>query len=277
MFRIGSFCGATGDGLPVVREIVERGMIDVLTCDWRHASTELLAACVDNDIRVLIDPGESGPARCAAEIEQTVSECNVAHITGGAFDDLVPLARLADGATRVDVERRPDALHAPLSARPIAEALYEGADVVVANAVDVAAPRAIGMWHYGWTAQDLIELTGATLCGLALRGASDLRTAELFKDGRVLITKPPGVEGPIEADVVLAALLAEFTGGRHANGDVTVARDAVHISQETADRVRIEPRPGLPPLWQLPVVVCYGEREVPGLLPAHAVRQSVVG
>ncbi|MEV4110221.1 acyclic terpene utilization AtuA family protein [Nonomuraea sp. NPDC049695] len=121
-------------------------------------------------------------------------------------------------------------------AKEIAAALSQGADVVgTAPGCCPAAPVvAAGMWHYGWTRNDLGALAGATVAGLVLVAQPGPCAVEISRDGR----------GSLDGDVTAAraCLAARFSGGRYRTPEVTVPLESVRLSQEAPSRILITAR-----------------------------------
>ena len=161
----------------------------------------------------------------------------------------------------------PLAANAYLGAWGIVDCLNGGADVVVTGRVTdasvIVGPAAA---HFGWGRTDYDALAGAVAaghvieCGIQATGGNysfftevaDLGyagfpLAEIHADGSSVITKHPGTGGQVSVDTVTAQLLYEITGARYANPDVTMRVDSIGLSDDGADRVRIDGVVGEPP------------------------------
>ncbi|MBN6055639.1 acyclic terpene utilization AtuA family protein, partial [Nonomuraea sp. RK-328] len=126
-------------------------------------------------------------------------------------------------------------------AEAIARELRDGVDVVLTAPGDPASVVvAAGMWHYGWTSEDVGALAGATVAGLALAGQRAPCVMEIRRDGGAAL------DGDVKVDAVLACLAARFRAGRYPTPVVTVLLDSVRLSQEAPCRVRIAPCAGEP-------------------------------
>jgi hypothetical protein len=148
----------------------------------------------------------------------------------------------------------------------IAEALREGADVVVTGRVTdaalVAGPAAA---HFGWGREDWDALAGAVVaghileCGAQATGGNyaffheiDARhpgfpIAEMNADGSSVITKHSGTGGAVTVETVTAQLLYEIGSPRYAGPDVTTRFDTIELAQDGEDRVRVSGVKGEPP------------------------------
>ncbi|MER7370206.1 acyclic terpene utilization AtuA family protein [Nonomuraea wenchangensis] len=122
-------------------------------------------------------------------------------------------------------------------AEEIAGQLFRGMDVVLIEpgSCPAAPVMAAGMWHYGWTGDDLGALAGAAVAGLALAAQPGPCAVEIGRDGR------SSLDGHVTAAAVRASLADRFAGGRYRTPQVTVPLDAVRLSQEAPRRVRIAP------------------------------------
>ncbi len=198
--RIANCSGFFGDRVSAAREMVEGGPIDVLTGDWLaeltmyilhktrsrsggYAGTflrqmeEVLPSCIERGITVVSNAGGLNPEGLADAVRELAArqgvDVRVASVTG---DDIT--ARIGDlrgaGERFVNVdtgEPLPEAApvvtaNAYLRARPIADALAAGAQVVVTGRVTDAA-LAVGpaLHAFGWADEDHDAIAGAVVAG----------------------------------------------------------------------------------------------------------------
>ncbi|MGP3958722.1 acyclic terpene utilization AtuA family protein [Nonomuraea sp. 3N208] len=301
--RIANCSGFYGDRLSAAREMVEGGPIDVLTGDWLAELTMLILAgnrlkgrpgyaptflrqledvlgpCLDKGIKIVSNAGGLDPAGCAEAVHELAARLGlspkVAYVTG---DDLTgrPLDLVnADTGERLDAT--PLTANAYLGGRPIAAALWAGADVVVTGRVtDAALVTGPGMWRYGWGPGDLDALAGSVVaghvieCGCQATGGNyaffqevpDLARcgfpiAELRADGSAVITKHPGTGGLVSIGTVTAQLVYEIGGPRYPGPDVVARFDTITLSEDGPDRVLVSGARGEPPPDTLKVAVNY--------------------
>ena len=286
LVRIGNCSGFYGDRLSAMREMLTGGDLDFLTGDYLaeltmlilardrakapergYAKTfltqleECLGAALDRGVRIVANAGGLNPAGLATAVgslaERLGLNVRVAHVVG---DDLVARADELGFGT-------PLAANAYLGAWGIVDCLNGGADVVVTGRVTdasvIVGPAAA---HFGWGRTDYDALAGAVAaghvieCGIQATGGNysfftevaDLGyagfpLAEIHADGSSVITKHPGTGGQVSVDTVTAQLLYEITGARYANPDVTMRVDSIRLSDDGADRVRIDGVVGEPP------------------------------
>ena len=157
--------------------------------------------------------------------------------------------------------------NAYLRARPIADALAAGAQVVVTGRVtDAALVVGPALHAFGWSDGDLDALAGAVVaghvieCGAQCCGGNyaffeeipgreriGFPLAELRADGSSVITKHPGTGGAVTVGTVTAQLLYEIGGPRYLSPDAVARFDTIELAQEGRDRVRISGVRGEPP------------------------------
>ena len=286
LVRIGNCSGFYGDRLAAMREMLTGGDLDFLTGDYLAELTMLILArdrakapergyaktfltqledclgiALDRGVRIVANAGGLNPAGLATAVRSLVERLGlnvrVAHVEG---DDLVARAEQLGFGT-------PLAANAYLGAWGIVDCLNCGADVVVTGRVTdasvIVGPAAA---HFGWGRTDYDALAGAVAaghvieCGTQATGGNysfftevaDLTyagfpLAEIRADGSSVITKHPGTGGQVSVDTVTAQLLYEITGARYANPDVTLRVDSIRLSDDGADRVRIDGVVGEPP------------------------------
>ncbi len=301
VLRIGNCSGFFGDRAHAAREMVEGGPIDVLTGDWLAELTmyilhktrersggyartflreleEVLPACVERGITVVSNAGGLHPEGLAAAVGELARRQGLdVHVASVSGDDITPgLAALrAQGEEFVNLdtgERLPaDAAvvtaNAYLRARPIADALAAGAQVVVTGRVtDAALVVGPALHAFEWSDGDLDAIAGAVVaghvieCGAQCCGGNyaffeevpdreriGFPLAELHADGSSVITKHPGTGGMVTVGTVTAQLLYEIGGPRYLSPDAVARFDSIELAREGADRVRITGVRGEPP------------------------------
>ncbi|ETR68459.1 MAG: hypothetical protein OMM_10509, partial [Candidatus Magnetoglobus multicellularis str. Araruama] len=301
---IANCSGFFGDRLSAAKEMVQGGPIDVLTGDYLAELTmalliqkklkdpnagyvptflkqmkEIMAECLEKKIRVVSNAGglnPSGMAKALKEIaEQQGLSPKIAYIEG---DDLMPRIQSlqSDGEQFIHLDKNislaeanasPITANAYLGGWGIAEALTQGADIIVcgrvADAALVAGPAA---WHFGWHQKDWDCLAGAYAaghiieCGAQATGGNysfihevpsfnnvGFPIAEIHHDGSCVITKHSNTGGLVSVGTVTAQLLYEINTPQYLTPDVTVRFDTVCLTQEASDRVLVSGTKGEPP------------------------------
>jgi hypothetical protein len=216
---------------------------------------ECLGLALDRRVRIVVNAGGLNPAGLADAVRALAQRLGVpvavGHVEG---DDLLPrAAELGLGA--------PLTANAYLGAFGIAECLRAGADVVVTGRVtDASLVVGPGIAHFGWGRDDLDALAGAVVAGHVLECGAQATggnlsafsehpveqllhpafpLAELAADGSCVVTKHPGTGGVVDRDTITAQLLYEITGARYAGPDVVARFDAIELTVDGPDRVRI--------------------------------------
>jgi hypothetical protein len=293
VLRIANCSGFFGDRLSAAREMVEGGPIDVLTGDWLAELTmyilhktrarsggyartflreleEVLPACMERGITVVANAGGLDPEGLAAAVNELARRQGLdVHVASVSGDDITPrLSQLREsGEAFVNLDTGeplpPDAAvvtaNAYLRARPIADALGAGAQVVVTGRVtDAALVVGPALHAFGWTDADLDPIAGAVVaghvieCGAQCCGGNyaffeevpnreriGFPIAEVHADGSSVITKHPGTGGAVTVGTVTAQLLYEIGGPRYLSPDAVARFDTIALAPEEADRVRI--------------------------------------
>ncbi len=301
VLRVANCSGFFGDRLSAAREMVEGGPVDVLTGDWLAELTmyilhktrersggyartflrqmeEVLPTCVERGITVVSNAGGLHPEALAAAVAELARrqglEVHVASVSG---DDITPrLAELrAAGEAFVNLDTGEplpaDAAvvtaNAYLRARPIADALASGAQVVVTGRVtDAALVVGPALHAFGWADDDHDAIAGAVVaghvieCGAQCCGGNyaffeevphgeriGFPLAEVHPDGSSVITKHPGTGGAVTVGTVTAQLLYEIGSPRYLSPDAVARFDSIELSADGPDRVRIAGVRGEPP------------------------------
>jgi hypothetical protein len=230
----------------------------------------VLPTCVERGIAVVANAGGLDPEGLAVAVRELGRRQGlgvlVASVSG---DDITPrLSELrAAGEAFVNLDTgEPLPADAPvvtanayLPARPIADALGAGAQVVVTGRVtDAALVVGPALHAFGWSDHDLDPIAGAVVaghvieCGAQCCGGNyaffeevpereriGFPIAEVHPDGSSVITKHPGTGGAVTVGTVTAQLLYEIGGPRYLSPDAVARFDTIELAQEGPDRVRI--------------------------------------
>lgn len=180
--------------------------------------------------------------------------------------------------------------NAYLSAQPMVEALQQGAQVVVTGRTgDPSLALAPLVHHFGWRWDDWEKLAvGATAghlleCGAQVTGGyfydpgfKDIPDpanigfpiAEVYADGRLVITKAVRTGGLVNAQVVKEQLLYEIHDpSNYITPDVTLDFTGVTVVERGPDRVEVMGTRGTPAPEKIKATVCFdggwlGEGEI---------------
>ena len=227
-----------------------------------------LAAIADSGVKLISNAGGVNPEACGRAIRQLIEDAGlslkVAVITG---DDLMPKldeVLAAEPAEMFTGEPTPprDAIasaNAYLGAFPVAEALNQGADIVVTGrCVDSAVTLGACIHRFGWQRNDLDLLAAGSLaghlieCGPQATGGNytdwqevadtlheiGYPIAEIAADGGVVMTKPKGTGGCVTVGTVGEQLLYEI-GDPAAYYLPDVICDFTQVALEQVDRDRV--------------------------------------
>jgi hypothetical protein len=193
-------------------------------------------------------------------------------------------AHLFDGRPLAQVRDRLVFANAYLGARPIVDALRQGADIVLTGRVADAALALAPLVHeFGWMLEDaatpdaldrlaqglvvghLLECSGQGSGGnfgsaRAWQSIPDLAhigypIAEVEPDGSAVITKAPGTGGRVNFDTVRQQLLYEVHDPHaYLSPDVVLDMGTLRLTDLGCDRVRVAGATGRPRPVQLKVV-----------------------
>ena len=268
----------------------------------------VLAACLRNKIRIVGNFGAANPRGAAERIlalaqEQKLPLPRVAIVEGDDLSGALSKAELATretGGTLLSGGHNVVAANVYLGAGPIAQALDQGADIVVTGRVADSALALGPLMHaFGWTAQDWHRLAAGTVAGHLLECGSQITggyfadppyktvpdmaeigypIAEIDSDGGIVITKPAGTGGRVDRQTVIEQLLYEIHDpAAYLAPDVVLDITDVTVEEIGADRVAVTGARGKPAPDTLKATVCidagvFGEAEISYAGPNAAAR-----
>ncbi len=260
--RIGLWAAFWGDTSRAARQILDGDGVDYLVSDYLaeitmallarsraknpsagyvpdavSSLTGILADIHSRNIKVVTNGGALNPRGCARALKDAADAAGVPlRIAAIEGDDLMPSldAVLATGPTDMftgeGIPASLSSLNAYLGARPIAQALDLGADIVItgrcADSSLVVGPL---MHEFGWSDTDYEQIAAGTLVGHIIEcgpqctggvhtdwsevpGWDDIGypIAEVRPDGTAVITKPPGTGGLVTVGTVGEQILFEI-------------------------------------------------------------------
>ncbi len=286
--RLGDGQGFYGDGLGPVADVLADG-VDYLVCEalaeltlailqkdrqrdeslgyTRDLPQYVMAALpfiVDGRTRFITNAGGINPLAAGRAVVSTLRAAGatglkVATVVG---DDIRPLA--------ATLHLPADVLfaNAYLGARPIVDALEQGADVVVTGRVADASLFLAPLVHeLGWAWDDWDRLAAGVVVGHLLECSGQVAggnysgawwtkpdplrigfpIAEVDADGSAVITKPRAAGGMVTFDTVREQLLYEVHDpSRYLNPDVTADFTSLTLTDEGDNRVHVSGTRGLP-------------------------------
>jgi len=240
----------------------------------------VLARCLAHGIRIVSNFGAANPEGAARRIlamaaEQGLRKPRVAVVLG---DDLLADDK-AEWSDRLS-GRHVVSANAYLGAEAIADALRDGADVVVCGRVaDPSLVLGPALAHFGWSLTDWDRLAGATMAGHLLEcgaqvcggyyadpGFKDVPNlanvgfpiAEIYADGSCVIGKPNGTGGIVDAHCVKEQLLYEIHDPQaYLTPDVVADIGTAIVTDLGSNRVRLAGVRGHARPDELKVNICY--------------------
>jgi hypothetical protein len=289
--RLGCWAAFWGDTAAAVDQILDGADVQYLVSDYLSEITMALLArarAKDPDagfvpdavrvlaprlrdieqrgIKIVTNAGALNPAACARAFASAAAEAGTSlRIAAVEGDDLSPqLAKLRAAGARdmFSGERLPEnpmTMNAYLGARPIAQALAAGADVVITGrSVDSSIVLGPLMHEFGWSDEDYDLLSAGTLAGHiiecgpqctggnftdwdAVPGWDDIGypIAECHADGTAIISKPENTGGLITPATIAEQIVYEIGDpGAYVMPDVVCDWREVRLEQAGPGRVR---------------------------------------
>jgi hypothetical protein len=271
----------------------------------------VLARCLEGGIKIVGNFGAANPPAAGKRIAEIATSLGlrVPRIAVVEGDDLtgrmskVELAARETDGNLLAQGRDIISANLYLGARPIADALAQGADIVVTGRVADSALALGPLMHvFGWHADDWDRLAAGTLAGHLLECAAQITggyfadpgykdvpdlaevgypIAEVEADGGIVITKPPGTGGVVDRLTVTEQLLYEIHDpAAYLAPDVVLDLSAVEVAEIGKDRVRVTGARGKPAPETLKATVCVdggvlGEAEISYAGPNAAARAQL--
>jgi hypothetical protein len=300
--RIGCASAFYGDSQLAARQLVDKGDIDYLVFDYLAEVTmailarakaknenygyavdfvtvamrDVLADCAKKGIKVIANAGGVNVPGCINALEALCEEQGLNLKIAGVYgddlsqktDDFVRSHNLTEMQTGAELPKKLASINAYLGAKPIADALAAGADVVVTGRV-VDSAVVIGPlmheFHWGETDYDLLAqaaLAGHVIeCGAQCTGGNftdwhlvpDFSTmsypiAEVNSDGSFIVDIPPNTGGMVNVGTVAEQIVYEI--GDPANyllPDVACDFSNVTLTEIATNRVQVTGAKGRAP------------------------------
>jgi hypothetical protein len=315
--RIGNAQGFWGDSPGAPRRLLEQAPeLDFLTLDYlAELSLSIMASQRERDpsagyardflevidslvpywqsggqCRIVTNAGGLNPEGCASACAAALGRAGLNHLRvfSVSGDDVLEQLRAAPEAQEFRhletkeplgaLAGRLVAANAYLGAQSVAEAIAEGAHVVVTGRVaDPSLTVAPCVAHFNWSWTDYSRLAAATVaghlieCGTQATGGFstdwlDLPDhdrigypiVEVEEDGSFVITKPPASGGRVTLQTVKEQLLYEIGDpGAYLSPDATVSLLGIALEQQGENQVRVTGARGGPPPERLKVSASY--------------------
>ncbi|KAK5117995.1 hypothetical protein LTR62_004039 [Meristemomyces frigidus] len=243
--------------------------------------TPALPVLQEKGIKLAVNAGASDTEKLAKVIVEVVKQqglnLKVAWIEGDEVMEAVnkllaqgeKFENICFGGELKDWGFEPLAAQCYLGGAGIAEALRQGADIVVCGRVADAAPT-VGacMWWHGWNREkDFDQIAGSLIaghliecssyvCGGYYSGFKDLfdgcenigfPIAEINIDGSFTMEKEPGTGGEISVGTCTSQLLYEIQGPQYYGSDVVAVLEGIQMTRLEKDKVLVQGVKGNPP------------------------------
>jgi hypothetical protein len=317
LVRIGNGCGFWGDNLDAPVLLAQHGRLDYLTLEYLAELTmSILALQKQRDpatgfatdfldvlerlapvllqqpgLKIITNAGGMNPEGCAQRAHSLFERAGLGGRRVGVVsgDDLLPhldallaaghsFLNLDTGKPLADIRARVVSANAYLGARPIVDALRQGADLVITGRVaDASLTLAPAVHELGWSWEDWDRLSAGSVaghlieCGAQATGglwchweeAANLANVgypivEIAADGSLLMTKPPNTGGAVNQETVAEQLLYEVGDpAAYLTPDVTADFTSVSLVQDGADRVAVRGARGWPATPTYKVSIAY--------------------
>ena len=241
--------------------------------DFVEVIRDTLQEIKHNGVKVISNAGGVNPRACKDAILQVAKEAGVTGIKIAVVDgdDILPnldelieqghsLKNMESGAPIKSVKDQLLSANVYFGCRPIAEALKEGADIVITGRVtDTGLTLAPMVYEFGWDFEDYDLMATGTIaghiieCGGQVSGGNftdwesveDLTNIgfpiiEAYPDGSFYVTKHKGTGGLISEMTVKEQLLYEIGNpAEYITPDCIADFTTVQLEQEGIDRVKV--------------------------------------
>lgn len=312
--RIGAGMGFYGDTILPALDIAKKGNVQyicfddlaeltmaILEKDRKKDSTKgftkditqtmslLLPECYPKGIKLITNAGGINPDGAVAEVKKVADRLGFKDIKIGLvkgdniFDRLQEVSpyfvNKSEEESWKQYEERLLFASVYLGAKPIVEALEQGADVVITGrTTDSAQFAAPLIYEYNWSYDDWDRVASAVLLGHLMEcsgqvtggnhtsewwnivGLDDIGypIAEVSEDGSFILTKTEGTGGKVNVDTVKEQLLYEIQDPHnYITPDVIVDFTTVLIEDVGPDQVRVSNVKGKPAPPTLKVLMGY--------------------
>lgn len=289
--------GFWGDSMLGPLRLIEEGPVDYLTFDYLAEITmsimqkarmrdpklgyatdfvklvgRVIRTCKEKNIKIIANAGGVNPRGCLEAMQKIIRDQNIRGVKIGIVegDDIMSdldaliasgekFANLDNGADIATIRERITSANVYIGAKPIADALAQGADIVVTGrASDPSLVVAPLIYEFGWSMDDYDKLAAGTImghtieCGPQCTGGNYTRWREVpdmarigypiveaSADGSFVVTKHAGTGGLINVETVTSQLLYELGDPKNYLGPDCIADfTSINISQDGPDRVK---------------------------------------
>lgn len=243
--------------------------------DFLYVVSRVLKTCLAKNIKIIANAGGVNPQACVAGLAGVVNklgltgQVKVGVVTGDdildRLDDLlaqgIALENMESGAPLAAIRDRVKSANVYFGAAPLAEALAQGAQIVVTGrCTDTGLTLAPLIHEFGWSLEDWDKLAAGTVaghiieCGAQTTGGNcqvDWQTipdfwdigypiVEASADGSFVVTKHAGTGGRLTVAGVTEQLMYEMGDPRnYITPDVIADFTTIELAQAGANRVQV--------------------------------------
>lgn len=317
--RLGAGTGFWGNGANGVMQQAKSGEIDYLVCDalaeltlailskqmkrdsnrgWVGELTQVLEASLpyikENNFKLIGNWGGLNPEGAMAEVERVAKEkgiegLKVAVVTGDSIKDKLPgieasgadLKDMDKDRSYADIKDKVMFANAYVGAKQVAEALDNGADIVITGRAADSALFVGAMVHeFGWSWDDWDKLAAGTLaghlseCACQSTGGNFLGNwqdipsmdnmgyplIEMQEDGNFIITKPSNTGGLVDIETVSEQMIYEtLDPNNYIVPDVIADFTSPKLTMEGENRVLVSGTKGKPRPEKLKCQIGYSD------------------
>ena len=305
--RIANGQGFWGDSVEAPVQLVERGGIDYLTLDYLAEITmsilqkqklrdpnagyardflqvisRTLKKCLDNNIKIIANAGGVNPNACVAGITEIVNKLGLSGkvkigvVTGDnildQLDDYIArgieLKNMETDEPLSVVRDRVASANVYLGAAPMAEALNQGANIVITGrCTDTGLALAPMIHEFGWSMDNFDLISAGTIaghiieCGAQVTGGNcqidwqsipdfaniGYPVVEANEDGTFVVTKQAGTGGRVSVAGVKEQLMYEMGDPKnYITPDCVADFTSVQLNDDGENRVRVSGITGQP-------------------------------
>lgn len=297
MARLGNIDYLCSDALAeLTLAILKKGMKKDAYAGWVNELTPVLTGILplmkEKGFKFISNHGGLNPKGALAEAERIARELDITGLKIAVVDgdDMmsklprweaqgIDLSDMDTGRSFDQIRDRIMFANVYFGARPIVEALQNGADIVITGrAADSALFLAPMIYEFGWSWEDWDRLAVGTLAGHLLECSAQSTggnflgdwqsiprmedigypIAEVSENGDIVITKPEGTGGRVDVETVSEQMIYETLDPNHYMApDVVADFTAPTLTDLGGDRVRITGMRGRPRPQTLKVYMGY--------------------
>ena len=275
--------------------------------------TPIIDDCLENNIKIISNIGAANPLGAAKRIqkiaeEQKIRKPKIGVVVGDDLLDYMSNDEILESPTMEGLDfsnNQVTAANVYLGAKPIANALEKGADIViVGRTVDSALALGPLIYEYKWKNEDLDLLGSGTICGHLLEcgaqvtgayfadpGFKDVPNlakvgfpiAEFYEDGSFVITKPKNTGGLVSKATITEQLLYEtHDPSNYLVPDVTADMSKLILEDCGENRILVKGGKGKKAPQKLKATICcdngfMGEAEISYAGPNALARAKLAG